>query len=100
MRDFVLVFDQNLPEEDQNSFFEKLEVQPQSKLSFDQFNLQDYSSKDNILFWVSDEQSKKIIEEANENSPSIAFLPHPELILIAKSLGVASSLATPRSPIT
>ena len=91
MRDFVLVFDQNLPEEDQNSFFEKLEVQPQSKLSFDQFNLQDYSSKDNILFWVSDEQSKKIIEEANENSPSIAFLPHPELILIAKSLGVASS---------
>lgn len=91
MKNYTLIFDPNLDQEERDTFFEKLDPSPQKTVSFSEFSLSDYSEEDELLLWLSDEQGKELIEKLGENSPGIHFLPHPELTLLARSFGVPGS---------
>jgi uncharacterized hydrophobic protein (TIGR00271 family) len=93
MKNYILVYDQDLEEEDVNSFLEKPDPRPAQILKYSEFSLENYKSEDHLLFWVSDAQAKELIQKASSESPSLAFLPHPELNQVAKALGVKSSKA-------
>lgn len=94
MDTYSLIFDPNLDQEERDSFFEKLDPAPEQLISFSDFSLSSFSSEDHLLLWLSDAQGKELIKQLDENSPTIHFLPHPELTLLARSFGVPSSKET------
>ncbi|GMQ29218.1 TIGR00341 family protein [Algoriphagus confluentis] len=92
MKTYYLIFDSALPDEERASFFEKLDPQPQKRISWEAFDLEDFSSEDHLLLWLSDEQCRNILVKLRQQeNPSLGLLPHPELRLFAKALGIASS---------
>ncbi|MDX5339687.1 MAG: TIGR00341 family protein [Cyclobacteriaceae bacterium] len=91
MEAFYLIFDEGLEKEELDSFFEKLDPAPKEKIQFSDFSWDQFSEKDLLIFWVSDEQGRELLSKAPDPSPKIAFLPHPELKSLAKSFGVKSS---------
>ncbi|WP_268035988.1 TIGR00341 family protein [Algoriphagus sp. PAP.12] len=91
MDSYTLIFDPNLEKEDKDAFFEKLDPAPNQKIPFNDLSLSDYSSEDDLLLWINDQQGQELIQKLDENSPAIHFLPHPELTLLARSFGVPNS---------
>jgi uncharacterized hydrophobic protein (TIGR00271 family) len=91
MKNYVLIYDQGLEEEDVKTFLEKPDPSPAQILKYSDFSLDDFGSEDQLLFWVSDSQAKEVIQNATSDCPSLAFLPHPELNQVAKALGIKSS---------
>ncbi|TDQ15152.1 putative hydrophobic protein (TIGR00271 family) [Algoriphagus boseongensis] len=91
MVDYTLVYDPGLEEKDQKAFFEKLDPAPKEILPFPEFSLSNFTKNDTLLLWVSDEQGHKILSQIKKESPCLVFLPHPDLIQLAKSFGVKSS---------
>ncbi|MDF2159237.1 TIGR00341 family protein [Algoriphagus sp. CAU 1675] len=91
MDNYLLIYDPGIPETERNNFFEKLNPAPASYISLDDFSLEQHPKDEILLFWLSDSQSLSILEQLNENSAEIAFLPHPELVQLAKGLGIPAS---------
>lgn len=91
MRDYVLVYDQELDKEEISSFLKKPDPSPSRTLTFQEFSLNDFGEEDCILFWVSDKQAIQVIEDSDTSTPILGFLPHPDLIQIKKAFEVPSS---------
>lgn len=92
MKSYWLVFDPSIPEDERERFFEKLDPQPKEKISWNNFDLENYSKEDHLLLWLSDEQCQIILGKLKDKgNPNLALLPHPELKLFAKALGIAAS---------
>ncbi len=93
MQDYVLVYDQELGKDEVNAFLEKPDPVPKKTFSFSEFSLNDFGENDRVLLWVSDEQAKQVIAEADKAAPILGFLPHPKLVQVRKALGIPSSKA-------
>ena len=91
MKDFILVYDQDLEQDQLDRFLEKLEVKPDQVVTFQTYDLGSNTSDDNLLLWLSDAQAAELLAAYDESSPSLAFLPHPELKVLSQSLQVPSS---------
>lgn len=94
MKNYHLFFDPSLDESERKNFFDKLDPQPDSIQSFDSLDWSSFSKEDFLLLWINDEQGKEVLQNYPEEGPKLIFLPHPELKLIAKSIGVPSSKET------
>ncbi|GAB2483887.1 TIGR00341 family protein [Algoriphagus taiwanensis] len=92
MNSYYLIFDPSIPEDERASFFEKLDPQPQKTISWKEFELEQFSAEDHLLLWLSDGQCRSILGKLKEkDNPNLALLPHPDLRLFAKALGIDSS---------
>lgn len=91
METYTFIYDPELPEEEIQNFISKLSPAPRASISFDQFSITKFSKEDSLLCWLPDDKSIQLLQQINSESPSLAFLPHPELQLLAKSIGIPSS---------
>lgn len=91
MNNYLLIYDPNLDESERQNFFEKLEPQPQQFIAYESENWDQFSESDVLLLWVNDEQGYSILRSIPDQGPSLVFLPHPDLKMIARSLNIPSS---------
>ncbi|NVJ85930.1 MAG: TIGR00341 family protein [Algoriphagus sp.] len=94
MKNYHLFFDPNLDEGERKNFFEKLDPQPESIQILEELDWSSFSKDEFLLLWVNDIQGKEILKSYPEEGPKLIFLPHPELQLIARSIGVPVSKET------
>lgn len=91
MKEYVLVYDQGLEKEEVSSFLGKLDPKPKEELKFSEFSIENFEEAECLLFWISDDQARQVLNDCGSSCPSLAFLPHPNLDRVKKAFAVPDS---------
>ena len=92
MKSITLVFDDNLTEQVQEKIIPLFGSHLKITVPFSKCKTFEFGESDFLVFYVSDQQFRDIIDSIIEKHWKIGFLPHPKLLEVSQGFGISSNL--------
>lgn len=92
MKSITLVFDDNLTEQVQEKVIPLFGSHLKITVPFSKCKTFEFGENDFLVFYVSDQQFRDIIDSIIEKHWKIGFLPHTKLLEVSQGFGISSNL--------
>lgn len=92
MKSITLIFDDNYGEEVEKKIIPLFGNNLKIILPFDKAKKFEFNERDFLVFFISDQQFRDIIEKIEEKHCKIGFLPHPEMSELSQGFGLSPNL--------